>query len=134
MRIYTVHVRRHGLDPDRDLVLVKEGFSWPAFFFGGVWALAHRLWWVAIILFAVVLAVEAGLMALAIDSVSAFAVSLGLALVIGGLANDLRRRVLDRRGFAFAGVVAGDNRDHALRRYLESAPELARDLGDAAVT
>ncbi|MBI2584926.1 MAG: DUF2628 domain-containing protein, partial [Rhodospirillales bacterium] len=31
MRLYSVHLRRHGLDPDRDLVLVKEGFSWPAF-------------------------------------------------------------------------------------------------------
>ena len=32
MRLYSVHLRRHGLDPDRDIVLVKEGFSWPAFF------------------------------------------------------------------------------------------------------
>lgn len=134
MRIYTVHVRHRGLDPDRDLVLVKEGFSWPAFFFGGFWALAHRLWWTALVLFALAIAVEAALMAFSVDATSAFVVSLGVAVAVGSLANDLRRRALERRGFAFAGVVAGDNRDHALRRYLESAPELAHDLGAAAVS
>ena len=44
MNVYTVHLRRHGLDPDRDLLVVKEGFSWPAFFLSFLWALWHRLW------------------------------------------------------------------------------------------
>ena len=36
------HIRHSGLDPDRDVVLVKEGFSWPAFFFSGFWGLANN--------------------------------------------------------------------------------------------
>jgi hypothetical protein len=55
MRIYTVHMKRTGQgkknDPDQGLVLIKEGFSWPAFFLSGLWALWHRMWfWAAIII------------------------------------------------------------------------------------
>ena len=39
MRVYSVHIRRHGLDYDRDIAVVKEGFSWPALCFGALWAL-----------------------------------------------------------------------------------------------
>ena len=55
MRVYTVHLRRHGLMPERDLVLVREGFSWWAFLFTSLWALWHRMWWEALGLFAIVL-------------------------------------------------------------------------------
>jgi hypothetical protein len=30
--------------PRKGLVLVKRGFSWPAFFFGALWAAAKRMW------------------------------------------------------------------------------------------
>ena len=44
MKIYSVHDRPGSLAPDRDVVLVKEGFCWPAFFLTALWALWHRLW------------------------------------------------------------------------------------------
>ncbi len=47
--IYTVHVRGRGRADD-DVVLVKDGFSWPAFFFSLIWALWHRLWFFALIM------------------------------------------------------------------------------------
>ncbi len=34
--------------PERGMVRVKTGFSWPAFFFGTLWAVAKRLWLVAL--------------------------------------------------------------------------------------
>jgi hypothetical protein len=36
------------LNPDRGYFRVKTGFSWPAFFFGGLWAIAKGLWLVAL--------------------------------------------------------------------------------------
>ena len=41
--IYPAHGRGRGRD-DEDVVLIKDGFSWPAFFFSLIWALWHRLW------------------------------------------------------------------------------------------
>jgi hypothetical protein len=128
MRHYTVHLRRHGLDPDRDLVLVKEGFSWPAFFFSLLWALWHRLWLVAGIFFLVQLAMSLILAVWTPDPVAAIGMSVGTALILAYAANDLWRWALERLGFVETAVVAADSRDDAERRFLDGEPALAVDL------
>ena len=128
MRLYSVHLRRHGLDPDRDIVLVKEGFSWPALVFSFLWALWHRLWLAALAILLAVATLNAAIYWLRPDELSQAVLSLGLGVIVGYLGNDLRRRKLTRLGFAFAGAVSGDDPDKALRRYLDSQPALAADL------
>jgi hypothetical protein len=121
-------MRRHGLDLDRDIVLVKEGVCWPAFFFSVLWALYHRLWLVALGLFGLE-AVIGGLAAvLGLDPLSQAVVSLGLAFIVGFVANDLRRWTLGRNGFEEFGVVAADNLDSAERRFFDLHPVLAAEL------
>jgi len=128
MRLYSVHLRRHGLDPDRDLVLVKEGFSWPAFLLSFLWALWQRLWLAAAVIFAAHAALAVVVALTGADPVAEVALSLGLGVIVGYVANDLRRSKLADQGFAFAGVVVADDVDSALRRYLDGEPALARDL------
>ena len=128
MNVYTIHLRRHGLDPDRDLLVVKEGFSWPAFFLSFPWALWHRLWVPAAVIFLAGAAIGLLGAKLHLDPLSQWALSLGLAAIVGYLGNDLRRRRLDRQGFALADVSSGDDADAALRRYLDAEPALAADL------
>jgi len=129
MHVYTVHVRRHALDPDRDIVLVKEGFSWPAFFLGSLWAFRHRLWLAAAVLLAALFAVGAGLNFSGADPLTQLVVAVAYGAVVGTVANDLRRWKLDRDGFAAAGVATGIDRESALGRYLDSDPALASELG-----
>lgn len=129
MRVYTVHLRRHGLDAERDLVLVKEGFSWPAFIAGVLWALWHRLW-----LFALLLVVAAGgingiAYLTGADSFAGGVLSFALAVAAGWIGNDMRRRVLEKKGFAFVGVVTAGNDDDAVRRFLDGDPIAARQIG-----
>ncbi len=128
MNVYTVHLRRHGLDPDRDLLVVKEGFSWPAFFLSFLWALWHRLWVPAAVIFLAGTAIGLAGTKLHLDPLSQGALSLGLAAIVGYLGNDLRRRRLERLGYALADVSSGDDADAALRRYLDAEPALAADL------
>lgn len=128
MRLYSVHLRRHGLDPDRDLVLVKEGFSWPAFFLSFVWALWQRLWLAAAVILAAYAALGGMIVLLGADPVAEVALSLGFGAVVGLVANDLRRGKLARQGFAFVGVVVADDPDAALKRYLDGDPALAADI------
>ena len=105
MRVFTVHIRRHGLDPEKDVRLVKEGFSWPAFLFTFLWALWHRMWWTALGLFVVVTGVGLAVEYLLADSAAGAAVLLALYAGVGYLGNDLLRRHLDARGFVSAGPV-----------------------------
>jgi hypothetical protein len=128
MRLYTVHVRRHGPDADSDLVLIKEGFCWPAFFLLPLWALWHRLWLAALVLLVADLAVSGAALLLRLDVFSHGAVSVGFAAIVGFVANDLRRRRLERRHFALAAVVSGAGREAAEWRFLDGEPELAAEL------
>ncbi len=128
MRVYTVHMRHQTLDPDGGMVLVKEGFSWPALFFSLFWALWCRLWWVALGLFVVNAVLSAAVTILGVDPVSESAISMGLAVLTGLLGNDLKRWTLSRRGFQQIGVVAAANVDAAEHRFFDLNPHLVSDL------
>ncbi|MBT3306894.1 MAG: DUF2628 domain-containing protein [Alphaproteobacteria bacterium] len=128
MKLYAVHLRRHGLDPDRDVVLVKEGFSWPAFFLSFVWALWHRMWAVAIGFLAAQGAVFLAVFWLHPDPATQTVLVLGLAVLLGWIANDLRQQNLINQGFALTAVASGNNTEAAYHRFLDSEPTLAADL------
>ena len=125
MRVYTVHVRSGSSKSDRDAVLVKEGFCWPALFIGVIWALWHRMWLTAVLFFLAAAIAEGLGEALGLDPVRGGALSLAVALLIGWCANDLRRRSLARRGYQMTGVVAATGEDAALRRWFDLNPPSA---------
>ena len=118
MRTYSVHIRRHGLDLDRDFALVKEGFSWPAFVFNIFWALWYRHWLAAIAFFAIPLAIAIVTKFIGLAPTGQTVLSLGWLVIVGMTANDVRRYYLDRGGFFEHGIAVGKNTDDALYNYL----------------
>ena len=127
MKVFTVHTRRGGLDFDRDFVVIKEGFSWPAFLFSVIWAIWCRLWLVAAGLL-LVEAITGALMALLNAGMATqFILAGGLALGLGVFGNDLWRWTLARRGFVMSDIVAATDRDAAEQRYFERHPQLAEE-------
>jgi len=126
MRIYTVHYRSDAAGGD--IVLVKEGFCWPAFLFGPLWALARGLWGVALGLLVLALAAVLAGPLLPLGTVAWTATAAGAALAVGHTANDLRRWTLERRGYSEEGVVMGGREDAALRRFLANTPLLTGAL------
>jgi len=131
MRLYTLHVP--AIEPGRvppgenrremqlaDMVPVKEGFCWPAFFFSVVWSLWHRLWFVAIALVAVNLVAGIIVFQTGANDVVNFVISFGIALVLGYLANDFRRAKLERQGYSERGVVLAGSAEAAVERYLDT--------------
>mgnify|MGYP002837300147 FL=1 len=118
MRTYSVHIRRHGLDFDRDVVVVKEGFSWPACLFNIFWALWHRHWLAAIALFMIPLGIAIITNVIGLAPAGQTALSMGWSVIVGMLANDVRRYYLDRDGFVEDGITAGKSPDDALYDYL----------------
>jgi hypothetical protein len=131
MAIYTVHeppLKRYdtAADPDR-FIFVRDGFSWPAFLFGPLWMLRHRLWLVLLLYVSLMIGVEVGLRRLALPAEMAFMVGALIALLIGIEAGTLRRFKLARRGWSNVGVIVGDDREMAEQRFFDAwvraAPE-----------
>lgn len=117
LRVYTVHLPPPSDDPPP--VLVKEGFSWPGFFFGVIWALWHRLWIEAAALLALLIAAGVTFEVTDLGEPIESLIMLAVALLVGFNGNDWRRESLRRRGYQEAGVVAGPDADNALRRFLD---------------
>ncbi|MFC1674129.1 DUF2628 domain-containing protein [Pseudomonadota bacterium] len=126
MSVYSVHIRESGNRPD--MALVKDGFSWPAAVFGFVWAFVVGAWELGIALVIFQTAMGA-LIGLAFEDPAAQGVAqIGLAILIGLVANELRRLSLEWRGLREAGTVVADSRDSAERRYLDANPFLTARL------
>jgi hypothetical protein len=124
MKLYTVHYRHADAKSLAGLadgaVLVREGFSWPAFVFGPFW-LALRGMWIVLAVYAaamtllVVLARSAGLPETAVSILTS-----ALNLLLGFEGNDLYRWSLARRRCHERAVVSGRDQEEAEARFFAS--------------
>lgn len=126
MRLYTVHCGRTR--DEGGVVLVKEGFCWPAFIFGGFWALWHRMWVLGAALIVLDGALDAIPELFAVNPLAHVIGVLGLHAIFGYVANDIRRRHLARRGFDEASVVVGRSREEAEVRFLDGVDRLRQGM------
>ena len=116
MKIWTAHTKS-----DAEPVLLREGFSWGAFFFGPFWLLAQRAWIPA----AIVLAVGLLIPVLARQPISVV-LELGLALFLGLTGRDLCRWSIEHHGYTLTQVLPARDETEALGRLLDRRPDLAR--------
>ena len=123
MTTWTVHLRS-----DAAPELVREGFSPAAFVFGPLWLAAHRAWVPAAFLLAAwILVGTVGQDALRGPLV------LGLALLQGLSAQDLRRWALARRGYVLAELVMARGAERAWERLLARRPDLGERMARAVL-
>jgi hypothetical protein len=114
LKFWTAHLRQ-GDAP----VIVREGFSWGALFFGPLWLAAHRAWIPAVLTVAASLLI----VLLATEGISAVLMA-GVTVMLGLSGQDLRRWSLDHRGYLLAQVIAAPNELGALERLLTRRPDL----------
>lgn len=126
MTVYSIHVRDTGLNPD--LALVKDGFSWPAAIFGFFWALVLGAWDVALVLLALQIVAGLALPTLIGDAAALSVAQLGVSVLIGLIANELRRWSLERRGMHEEAIVTAHDKEEAERRYLDANPYMTAKL------
>jgi hypothetical protein len=130
MNSYTLHLPA-GAEPGEadaleDAELVKDGFTWGAFFFTALWFFWHRLWLAGLGVLAAILALTFLLQALRAGPGTAFLGSLLLSFLIGLEASSLRRWSLRRRKPAVDVVTAADLEEaetKALSRWLAGAAD-----------
>ena len=123
MKHYTVH-GRPDWQPD-EVMFVKDGFNWPAFLVPVAWLVVKGQWlWLVMYLLALVLVGAVATANGLTGDVSALLVT-GLSLIMGLEANDIYRRSLTRRGFAFLGPAAGADLETAELQFFSRSPASA---------
>jgi hypothetical protein len=126
-KVYTVHYRQEASGSlaglAEDAILVKDGFSWPAFFLAPLWLISKRMW----IVLAFYIAAELALTAVAykgwLPEDALTVLSLGISLLLGLEGNDLYRWTLARRRYRERATVAGDNLVAAEHRFFTTVAE-----------
>lgn len=111
---------------------VKQGWSWPAFFFAQYWALMKNLWVVAIAIFFIQgllvntyinlfladpdLSQEQLIMELqpALLCIITF-----IGIILGFFGNKLRQQNLQRRGYKHVGVTIAESPQKAIANHME---------------
>ncbi|PLC05602.1 hypothetical protein CY658_00485 [Variovorax sp. RO1] len=103
-------------DPLGSVQAIKDGWSWPAFFFGAFWALYHRMWWVGLgflgVVTLIVFAEDAIGTEAASGVINVFSLIVSVGFGIGG--NALRVGQQIRKGYEEIAVVQAANVEMAL--------------------
>ena len=118
-KIYTVHVKAGEPRALEAPIFVCEGFSFWAFMFGPVWAIYHRLWLVALVLFAVAALFGAASEKQWLDEPSLAVLQIAIGVIVGYHAHDWRRAKLAKRGYIMTDVVASDALLRAQQRFFD---------------
>jgi hypothetical protein len=116
MKVWTAHEKLNASP-----VLVREGFSFGALFFGPLWLAAHRAWLPALAMILLTL-----LALLLTHPPARIILILGLALLAGFSGRDLVRWSVTRRGYLETNIVTGRNQYDAQARLLEARPDLVQ--------
>lgn len=130
MRVYLVHVSTRVDELKQAPMILRDGFSCPAFLFTAVWALWHRLWKQAVMIVVFWFAGGGFLHYLGVANFLYFFAFLGFSLILGYFANDFLSKTLSRRGFELVGLVAAKNSELAFQRW---ATVTALEKGNAQV-
>lgn len=119
-KVYTTHECPEKEDPADRIELVREGFSWLAFFFGLIWLLYQRLWLPALAFLSIVIGIEVFANTLELSAAGTSMLQCAVQFMLGFAANDLKRWRLERLGYEFTGIVTGETREGAGRRYYDA--------------
>ncbi|MEI7598605.1 MAG: DUF2628 domain-containing protein [Aestuariivirga sp.] len=111
MKLFTVLESPDG--KAERVAFVPEGFSWSALILNGLWALWHRMWVVAALLFALSSALTVATNLELLGSGLAALLNFGIALVFGFEARSLQVKSLERVGFRRTGLIQASNSEAA---------------------
>jgi hypothetical protein len=121
MAVFTVHeppLRPADRVPDPERVLfVRDGFSFWAFLLTPLWMLWHRMWLVLVAYLVLAGGLLAVLLVVGASLAAVVAAGLLISLLVGLEAGTLRRVALRRRGWREVGLISGNDREVAERRF-----------------
>jgi hypothetical protein len=107
--------------PAGELEVVKQGWSWPAFFFTFIWAMAVKMWDVGIAVMVTLFVVSFALLSVSFvlniplaGEIAQRGLLIVVSIVLGAKGNSWREINLLSRGFELKDTVTASNKDAAL--------------------
>ncbi len=131
MRSFNVYERSNGA-----CKAVKNGWSWPAFFFGSIWALCMQLWLIGLLLLPVELFLQV-LMSITeqiqrnasgsyaeTTQIIGGVIALGallIRIIFGAYGNTWKRKRLEKSSYRLVKTIEASSKDNAISLYKGSA-------------
>ena len=123
MKVFTVLEPADGRP--EGVVFVAEGFSWSALVLGFAWALWHRMWLVAALLFALTSALTVAANLHLLGSGLAALLQFGISLVLAFEARALQVASLERAGYRRNGLIQASTAEAAELAYFAGRARFA---------
>ncbi|MFD1259347.1 DUF2628 domain-containing protein [Entomomonas asaccharolytica] len=108
---------------------VKQGWSWPAFFFGIIWTFVKRIWWLGFGLFIISILLQTIVGAAvkdmpieeAIPIINGIGSVFGIVVcfLLGMYGNSLREKNLISRGYTQVAIITAESPQQAITQFLE---------------
>ena len=119
MNLYSAFVKKNESEKIEDVILLKDGFSWSAFFFSNFWFLYHKMWreFFALTFFNFLFAYFFS----SLPNFDKISLQLALTFIIALNANYWFGDHLKKKNYKFIGLVFGDNCIAAKIRFLENS-------------
>ena len=122
-------------NPQGQFEAVKQGWSWPGFCFGFIWALVKKMWVLGAVIFAIFfgLGVLEEIMGQSGKVIDLFSTILGLivSLVFGAKGNSMREENLISRGYELADTVSAANTEGAIALHIKNqSPSSSKPSGE----
>ncbi len=127
-KLYSVHINPEHEEPFETAEFVQEGFNIYAFIFTGLWMLYHKIWASGIVIILLMGLIAALGASFSFNPMSVLVLRVGLQIMIGLEANDLRRRYLSERGFIVSDIVTGTTLLDAQQRYFDRQFDPSRQV------
>lgn len=119
MTSFSIFLKKNSDQKVEKIIALKDGFSWSAFFFSGLWFLYWRMWREFLVLFLVEIVIAS------VEKFSSnfdqFFLATSFAIIVAVNANYWLADYLKRRGHQFVGVVFAKNSAEAKVRFIENS-------------
>jgi len=121
MRKYSVFTNSQG-----DFVTVKQGWSWPAFFFGFFWAMAKKMWILGISYFAIIVLISfLSVIYFEVNNIFSIIIKIILRIVFGLCGNIWIENKLFSHGFEIRSVECSRTSKGAIECYKNTIREFS---------
>jgi hypothetical protein len=128
MKIYNAFIKKNKEGKVEDIVFVKEGFSFFAFLFSGLWFLYHKMWSEFFVFLLASTALSYGFEF--IPEFDKFFLELAFVFIVALNANYWLCENLKNKNYEFVGLVFGGNRTEAKIRFVKN---LEADVSASAI-